>query len=172
MNDSPAIPAAARHLAAFPPFLRDLRARKGETVDLSRALRAAVRQGGDTPVLPWRRRKPRQRRILLLIDVSGSMKDHTESALRFAHVLHHAAERMECFTLGTRLTRVTRALRLRNPDAALAEGILPRPRLGRRHAHRRRSPDLPLRAPASPAARAVRSWWCFRMDSSAVAPIR
>ena len=101
--------------------LRRMRARKGETVDLSRALRAAVRQGGDTPVLPWRRRKPRQRRILLLIDVSGSMKDHTESALRFAHVLRHAAECMECFTLGTRLTRVTRALRLRNPDAALAK---------------------------------------------------
>ena len=100
---------------------RRMRARKGETVDLSRVLRAAVRQGGDTPVLPWRRRKLRQRRILLLIDVSGSMKEHTESALRFVHVLYHAAEQMECFTLGTRLTRVTRALRLRNQDAALAK---------------------------------------------------
>lgn len=100
---------------------RRARANRGETVDLHRLLRATVRQGGDTPVLPWRRRKPRQRRLLLLIDVSGSMKEHTETALRFAHVLYHAAERMECFTLGTRLTRVSGALRLRNPEAALAK---------------------------------------------------
>ena len=101
--------------------LRRGRARKGDTVDLSRALRTAVRHGGDTPVLPWRRRTPRQRRLLLLIDVSGSMKEQTETALRFAHVLYHAAERMEGFTLGTRLTRITAALRLRNPDASLAK---------------------------------------------------
>ena len=80
-----------------------------------------MRHGGDTLVLPWRRRRLRHRRILLLIDVSGSMKEHTETALRFAHALHHAAERMEGFTLGTRLTRITGALRLRNPEAALAK---------------------------------------------------
>ena len=101
--------------------LRRARANRGEAIDLHRLLRATVRQGGDTPVLPWRRRKPRQRRLLLLIDVSGSMKEHTETALRFAHVLYHAAEQMECFTLGTRLTRVSGALRLRNPEAALAK---------------------------------------------------
>ena len=101
--------------------VRRTRSRKGETVDLARTLRAAVRHGGDTPVLSWRRRMPRQRRILLLVDVSGSMKAQTETVLRFAHVLRHAAERMECFTLGTRLTRITAALRLRNPEAALAK---------------------------------------------------
>ena len=101
--------------------LRRRRARRGDTVDLPRALRAAVRHGGDTPVLPWRRRTLRQRRILLLVDVSGSMKEQTESALRFAHGLYHAAERMEGFTLGTRLTRITATLRLRNSDAALAK---------------------------------------------------
>ena len=107
--------------------LRRKRARRGETVDLPRALRAAVRQGGDTPVLPRRRRILRLRRILLLIDVSGSMKEHTETALRFAHVLFHASERMESFTLGTRLTRITGALRLRNPEAALtrASALVP-----------------------------------------------
>ena len=99
--------------------LRRVRARTGDAVDLRRALRTAVRDGGDSPVLAWRRRALRQRRILLLIDVSGSMKEHTETALRFAHVLHHACERMECFTLGTRLTRITGALRLRHPEAAL-----------------------------------------------------
>ena len=98
---------------------RRARARRGDSIDLRRALRLAVRQGGDTPVLPWRRRRPQHRRILLLIDISGSMKEHTEHALRFAHALYRAAERMECFTLGTRLTRVTGAFRLRNPDRAL-----------------------------------------------------
>ena len=100
---------------------RRTQARSGDTIDLRRALRAAVRHGGDTPVLPWRRRRLQQRRLLLLIDISGSMKEHTETALRFAHVLYHAAERMECFTLGTRLTRITAALRLRHPEAALAK---------------------------------------------------
>ena len=98
---------------------RRARARRGDTIDLRHALRLAVRQGGDTPELPWRRRRSQHRRILLLIDISGSMKEHTEQSLRFAHALHRAAERMECFTLGTRLTRVTGAFRLRNPDRAL-----------------------------------------------------
>ena len=98
---------------------RRSRARRGESIDLRRALRLAVRQGGDTPELPWRRRRSRHRRILLLIDISGSMKEYTEHTLRFAHALYRAAERMECFTLGTRLTRVTGAFRLRNPDRAL-----------------------------------------------------
>ena len=101
--------------------LRRRRAHRGETVDLSRALRTAVRHGGDTPVLPWRRRTRRQRRLLLLVDVSGSMKEHTETALRFGHALYRASERMEGFTLGTRLTRITGALRLRNAEAALAK---------------------------------------------------
>ena len=107
--------------------LRRIRARRGDVVDMRGALRAAVRWGGDSPVLRWRRRKLQHRRLLLLIDVSGSMKEHTETALRFAHVLRHAAERMECFTLGTRLTRITAALRLRNPEAALdkASALVP-----------------------------------------------
>ena len=107
--------------------LRRVRAQRGDVVDLRRALRTAVRWGGDSPVLPWRRRKLQHRRLLLLIDVSGSMKEHTETALRFAHALHHAVARMECFTLGTRLTRVTGALRLRNTEAALgnASALVP-----------------------------------------------
>ena len=107
--------------------LRRVRARSGDAVDMRGTLRAAVRWGGDSPILTWRRRKLRHRRILLLIDVSGSMKEHTETALRFAHALRHAVERMECFTLGTRLTRISVALRLRNPDTALdrASALVP-----------------------------------------------
>lgn len=88
--------------------------------DLRRALRQAVRRDGELLQLPTRERALRQRRLLLLIDVSGSMKAETEGAMRFAHALMRAAERYEAFTIGTRLTRVTPALRHRNPDQALA----------------------------------------------------
>nr|WP_255720767.1 VWA domain-containing protein [Acuticoccus kalidii] len=94
--------------------------RAGERPDMRRALRDAVRRDGEIVRLPQLRRRTRQRRILLLIDVSGSMKGETDAAMRFAHTLTHAAERVEVFTVGTRLTRVTRALRHRRRETALA----------------------------------------------------
>lgn len=93
--------------------------RSGERPDLRRALREAVKRDGEVVRLPRLARRNRQRRILLLVDVSGSMKGHTDGTLRFAHALRHAAERVEVFTVGTRLTRITRALRHRNPPIAL-----------------------------------------------------
>ena len=62
----------------------------------------------------------RQRRVLLLLDVSGSLKSHSPDFLRFAHALVHGGERVEVFTFGTRLTRITPALRPRDRDMALA----------------------------------------------------
>lgn len=94
--------------------------RRGPDFDLRAVLRRAVRNDGEVIVLPRLRRKMRQRAILLLIDVSGSMKAQTEDHMRFAHALAHAAGRFEAFTLGTRLTRITPALRFRNADRALA----------------------------------------------------
>ncbi|WP_108661830.1 VWA domain-containing protein [Acuticoccus kandeliae] len=94
--------------------------RAGERPDMRRALREAVRRDGEILRLPQLRRRTRQRRILLLIDVSGSMKGQTEASLRLAHTLVHSAERAEVFTIGTRLTRVTRALRHRHASVALA----------------------------------------------------
>ena len=95
------------------------RARRGGRIDLGRALRTAARQEGELFVLPERRRKVRQRRIVLLIDVSGSMRDRSDALLAFAHTLIHAADRAEAFTLGTRLTRITTALSPADRDAAL-----------------------------------------------------
>ncbi|MEM9045215.1 MAG: VWA domain-containing protein, partial [Pseudomonadota bacterium] len=94
------------------------RARSGQVLDLRRALRDAARRDGEVLSLPWLKRETRQRKIVLLIDVSGSMKERTDSALRLAHTLRRTAERLEAFTLGTRLTRITPALR--NPDAGRA----------------------------------------------------
>lgn len=91
----------------------------GDRIDLRRALRHAVRTDGDIFELPRTRRKMRQRRIVCLIDVSGSMHDRSDDLLAFAHALTHSAERVECFTLGTRLTRITTGLRLVSKDAAL-----------------------------------------------------
>jgi hypothetical protein len=108
--------------AALPRRLsyRRKRAKRGDAPDLRRTLRDASRHGGEVTHLFTTRRKTRQRRILLLIDVSGSMKDRTEPTLRLAHAVIQAADRAEVFTLGTRLTRITAPLRLSDPDRALS----------------------------------------------------
>lgn len=101
---------------------RRMTASKGRgRLDMRRALREAVRRDGEVVSLPSLERRKRRRRVLLLMDVSGSMKDHTDVSLRFAHALAQATDRLEVFTLGTRLTRVTRALRRRNRERALAQ---------------------------------------------------
>ncbi|HEX2075877.1 MAG TPA: VWA domain-containing protein [Geodermatophilus sp.] len=91
------------------------------SVHPARTVRRALREGGEVSRLMRRRRRPRPRRVVLLIDVSGSMSPYADALLRFAHAAvraHPAAT--EVFTIGTRLTRVTREMRLRDPDRALA----------------------------------------------------
>ena len=111
--------AAPMHLPRRPGHRR-MRARRGDYFDTRRTLREAIRNDGDVMQLRRLKRRLRQRRILLLIDVSGSMKERTEQHLRIAHALAHVVERIEVFTFGTRLTRVTRAMKLRNREQALA----------------------------------------------------
>lgn len=98
---------------------RRRRARRGPFADLRRTLRESVRNDGEVLRLGRLRRRPRPRRILLLIDVSGSMKARTEENMRLAHALAQAARNVEVFTFGTRLTRVTRVLRLKRREQAL-----------------------------------------------------
>jgi uncharacterized protein with von Willebrand factor type A (vWA) domain len=100
---------------------RSVRARRGRTLDVRRVLAAANRSGGEIVRLHWRRRPPRPRRVLVLIDVSGSLKAHSPDLLRFAHEVVRATDRAEAFTFGTRLTRVTAELDTPDVDAALAE---------------------------------------------------
>ncbi|MEZ5738890.1 MAG: VWA domain-containing protein [Burkholderiaceae bacterium] len=92
---------------------------RGDRYDMRRNLRELVSRDGETLRLYRWARKRRQRRILLLIDVSGSMKANTVNAFRLAHALGQAADHFECFTLGTRLTRISPALRLRDEARAL-----------------------------------------------------
>jgi len=99
---------------------RARRARRGRRLDLQRVLHAANRTGGEVLSLAWRERPRRPRRVLLLIDVSGSLRAHSPDLLRFAHAVVRSTERAEAFTFGTRLTRVTRALDTPDVDTALA----------------------------------------------------
>jgi uncharacterized protein len=89
-------------------------ARRGPYIDLRRTLRAATRTGEITH-LARRDRPHRTRPLLVLIDVSGSLRPQVPDYLRFAW-----AAQGETFTFGTRLTRITKALRERDVDAALA----------------------------------------------------
>jgi uncharacterized protein len=98
---------------------RAVRARRGRCLDLQRVLHAANRTGGEVLRLAWRQRPPRARRVLLLIDVSGSLRAHSPDLLRFAHEVVRGTERAEVFTFGTRLTRVTRELDTPDVDRAL-----------------------------------------------------
>jgi len=121
-GEAAGLAAFRRALPAALPRRRTRRRRpgKGARVDARRALRQMVRRDGELMRLPRLTRRERPRRVLLLIDVSGSMKAGTEGALRLAHALVQGGERVEVFTLGTRLTRVTRALRHREAERALA----------------------------------------------------
>jgi uncharacterized protein with von Willebrand factor type A (vWA) domain len=90
------------------------------TVDSAGTVRAILRHAGEPGPLARRRRRNKPRRLVLLLDVSGSMAPYADALLRFGHAaVRRRPSRTEVFTVGTRLTRVTRALRHRDPDAAL-----------------------------------------------------
>jgi uncharacterized protein with von Willebrand factor type A (vWA) domain len=89
-------------------------------VDARRTLREQLRRAGEPGPIRSRQRGIRPRRVVLLVDVSGSMAPYAETLLRLAHVLSRAAPAdTEVFTIGTRLTRVTRALATRAAEPAL-----------------------------------------------------
>ncbi|MFI7588806.1 VWA domain-containing protein [Spongisporangium articulatum] len=88
-------------------------------VDPSRTLRASLRRMGEPATIAWRRRAHRPRPVVLLVDVSGSMSSYADALLRLAHRFAQAGPAVETFTLGTRVTRLTRALAVRDPDRAL-----------------------------------------------------
>ena len=108
-----------------PPLRRTARHQRWHRgqVDASRTLRSSLRQMGEPTRISWRRRGRKPRRVVLLVDVSGSMSDYADSLLRLAHRLTVALRAqggvVETFTVGTRLTHLTRAMRLRDPERAL-----------------------------------------------------
>jgi uncharacterized protein with von Willebrand factor type A (vWA) domain len=96
-------------------------------VDAHRTLRQMLSRMGEPGEIAWRRRSTRPRRVVLLVDVSGSMSAYADALLRLAHRFSHpgrlsagsAGRRVEVFTVGTRLTRVTRAMGMRDAERAI-----------------------------------------------------
>ena len=99
---------------------RRLRPDRRGPLDPRRTVRAMLQRGGEPARLAHRDTSTRPRRVVLLLDVSGSMGAYADTALRYAHACMRTRPRTEVFTLGTRLTRVTRQLGGRDVDAALA----------------------------------------------------
>jgi uncharacterized protein len=88
-------------------------------IDRRRTVNAALASAGETARLAHRKPRPRSRRVVLLVDVSGSMAPYADALLRFAHAARRGSAPVEVFTLGTRLTRVTRELTHRDPEVAM-----------------------------------------------------
>jgi uncharacterized protein with von Willebrand factor type A (vWA) domain len=97
----------------------------GEDLDLTRTLERAMRFEGEVLEFERLTRRPRQRPLVVLLDVSGSMAAHARPLLRFAVAAGAGAarsrRRVEVFAFGTRLTRLTDALAVGDPDTALAD---------------------------------------------------
>jgi uncharacterized protein with von Willebrand factor type A (vWA) domain len=88
--------------------------------DARRTMRAALRTEGEPLVRVWRAPSERARRLVILCDVSGSMEPYARVLVRFLHSAVVARTQVEAFAFGTRLTRITRELSNRDPDAAIA----------------------------------------------------
>ena len=106
--------------------LAELRTRRltphlhGHLIDIRRTLRASMKGGGDFIDLRFIGPKTRPPPLVALLDISGSMSQYSRIFLHFLHALTDARKRVSTFLFGTRLTNVTRALRERDPDDALA----------------------------------------------------
>lgn len=92
---------------------------KAGAPDLRRTIRRSFRTGGEPVERSWSERRRRKRRLVLFLDVSGSMASYSRALLVFAHAAMRADPRWEAYCFGTRLTRLTRALEATDPDEAL-----------------------------------------------------
>lgn len=92
---------------------------QGSRLDLRSALRESSRHGGYVFSLRFREPRVKERPIVLLADISGSMERYSRLLLQFFFCVSHALPRVETFVFGTRLTRITPELKLRNVDRAL-----------------------------------------------------
>ena len=107
----PIDPVRTRRLAA---------ARRGKLIDIRRTLRASLKAGGAVIDLKYLGPREEEPPIVALLDISGSMSEYTRLFLHFLHALTDREKRVATFLFGTRLTNVTRSIRQRDPDEALA----------------------------------------------------
>jgi len=95
--------------------------RRGHIIDMRRTLRSSMKAGGALIDLKYLGPRTRQPPIVALLDISGSMGQYTRLFLHFLHAVTDARRRVYSFLFGTRLTNVTRALKSKDPDEALAQ---------------------------------------------------
>ncbi len=113
-----------RRLAVRAPTRHTRRYRAAPTgprFDVRRTLRRSLRTQGEPFDRAWRDRRRRARPLVLILDISGSMAPYSRALLQFAFAAMAAGRRVEVFCFGTRLTRVTRTLRTKDPDRAMHE---------------------------------------------------
>jgi hypothetical protein len=111
-----------RRLAVATPLRTSRRYRpeaRGSRFDLRQTLRRSLRTEGEPFRRAWKDRRNHRRPLVLILDVSGSMAAYSRPLIEFAHAAALAGDRVEVFCFGTRLTRITRALRARDPSRAL-----------------------------------------------------
>ena len=94
--------------------------RRGVTLDMRRTVRGALARSGEPITLHRRARSLRHRRLVVILDISGSMEPYARALVRFMHSAVVGRRNVEAFVIGTRLTRITRELGNRDPDVALA----------------------------------------------------
>jgi hypothetical protein len=94
--------------------------RHGHLIDIRRTLRASMKSGGGMIDLKYLGPRVKEPPIVALLDISGSMSQYTRLFLHFLHAITDERKRVTTFLFGTRLTNVTRAIRQRDPDEALA----------------------------------------------------
>ncbi len=99
---------------------RTQRTKQRGRVDMRRVIRDSLRFGGEPVHLAYRRPRQRQRPLVVLCDISGSMDRYSRMLLQFVHTLNDGVGMVESFVFGTRLTRVTRLLRSKDVDDAVA----------------------------------------------------
>jgi hypothetical protein len=120
------IAAATRAIAAMKLPQAELSTRRyrpdarGLRLDMRRTLRGSLRTGGEIIDIHRLGRIDKPAPIVALLDISGSMSEYTRLFLHFLHAITDARKRVSVFLFGTRLTNVSRALRARDPDEALA----------------------------------------------------
>ena len=98
---------------------RRQRHRRGDLLHMRAVVRDAAQHNGTLTRLVWQRRKVKQRPLVIIADISGSMEKYARLLLQFLYSVAHSLPQVECFVFGTRLTRITGQLKLRNIDQAI-----------------------------------------------------
>jgi uncharacterized protein len=125
--------AAQRMVEALEPLFARIATRReapsaqGRRLDLRQLLRDCARHGGDITSLPRAMRRTRTEPLVVIVDISGSMSRYSRMFLHFVHALANGSQaaglRISAFVFGTRLTHVTRQLKSRDPDEAIARVV-------------------------------------------------